>query len=255
MIQRLRTLQWNIGGGKIRTMPHGSSYDQDGLAFIEQFIKEQAPDIVTLQETHSKNGHTQAEILARSLEWTAFTNDVYAHSHLEDGQGLGQAILSRFPITTHRFSLLPAPNLRLVLPGGHEAPIHDKGVTFCTVELSPQQYMNVATLHLFPFRKLKADAFNLEFAPIRAALTDLATPTEPLWVFQGDFNVNESSLRNYLPDLFAHGIDEFVLPEPTTPRGGLYDHVLFKTLCLTSGRIIKDVPTDHYPIVCDFEIS
>lgn len=253
MTLHLRTLQWNIGGGKIRTTADGP-YDRDGLDCITQFIIAAAPDIITLQETHSNTALVQADVLAAALGWPSAVKDIYAPSHVEAGQELGQAVLSRWPITSHQFLPLPNPGLSITLPDGRIQPLHDKGVTRCIVDIAPGQSLEVVTLHLFPFRKLGIDPFDVRMAPVRETLTEATLPACPLWLMQGDFNLQQASLKTFLPDLFAAGADEFILPAPTTPRGGLYDHVAFRNMKLATACIDSTLPTDHYPIICDFSL-
>ena len=70
---KIRTLQWNIGGGKIRDINSDptkeidsviSSYSEEGLDYIITNIKELNVDIITLQETHSDKNTIQAEVIA-----------------------------------------------------------------------------------------------------------------------------------------------------------------------------------------------
>ncbi len=254
MIKHLRTLQWNIGGGKIGAGPDGP-YTQDGLDEITAFIRAQAPDIITLQETHSNAAASQAESLASALGWASVFNDVYASSHIEAGQGLGQAILSRFPLSQHSFQLLPNPGLCITMSDGTTAPFHDKGISRCRLELPGAVELEVFTTHLFPFSKAAADPLGPDFAALRSTIAAIAQPTAPLWLMQGDFNVSAASLQQFLPELFElPSMDEFVLPGPTTPRGKLYDHVLFRGLTLTTGQIDTRITTDHYALVCDFTL-
>lgn len=67
----IKTLQWNIGGGKIRTPSSNpeleQSYSIDGLAEIAQLAKKYDPDIVTLQETHANDNFVQVDKLAKDL--------------------------------------------------------------------------------------------------------------------------------------------------------------------------------------------
>lgn len=254
MTKHLRTLQWNIGGGKIGTGPDGP-YDTDGLDVLIAHIQQLSPDIITLQETHSRDEHNQAETIARALGWSDCINHAYAPSHIEAGQELGHAILSRFPLTQPGFELLPNPGLSLTMPNGQQALMHDKGISRCQIELPGSSRIEVVTLHLFPFRKAAADPLGPDFAALRSTITACVRPTSPLWLLQGDFNISHPSLRAFLPELFElTSMNEFVLPGPTTPRQRYYDHVLFRGLTLTTGQIDARITTDHYALVCDFTL-
>lgn len=253
MIKQLRTLQWNIGGAKIQAAA-GEPYDKDGLNFIASKISEFQPDIVTLQETHSNDGFIQPKELANRLGWEFFVNDVYASSHIENGQKLGQAILSRWPIHDHSFSLLPNPEFKLLRPDGEVWLSHDKGVTRLFVDAQGLG-IEVCTLHLVPFRKFNVDFFDKNLLAMRDELTKSLSSGFATRLIQGDFNIDVPSLQRHLPQLLSSGCKEFILPTPTTPTGRFYDHVVYKNLTLCSANICSDVPTDHYPVICDFTIT
>lgn len=67
----IKTVQWNIGGGKLLTEGADplllSSYREEGLPQIIELLRELNPDIITLQETHALNGHSQPERIAQAL--------------------------------------------------------------------------------------------------------------------------------------------------------------------------------------------
>ncbi len=62
----IKTIQWNIGGGKIRSAnaPVEGPYDKDGMVHIVGLLRKYNPDIITLQETHADDKIVQAEIIA-----------------------------------------------------------------------------------------------------------------------------------------------------------------------------------------------
>lgn len=105
---KIKAVQWNIGGGYIRSASADpASYDvysQDGLGSIVEFLKHEQPDVITLQETHVNNDASQAQFIAQALGGYFWANDEYAHSHLARGYQLGQAIISKYPLSAHGFS-------------------------------------------------------------------------------------------------------------------------------------------------------
>lgn len=253
----MKTVQWNIGGGRVRkdTAPVDGSYDFDGLFphIIETLIA-LAPDIVTLQEAHTSKVLVQAEVLAKALGLSYWVNDVYAPSHIENGQGLSQAILSRFPLSGHTFDLFLNPGLRRVWEDGNEAATHDKGVTRALAMLPGGVEIEVKTLHAVPFRKFDVDPLSEAMTPIRESMMALCQPTQSPFLLSGDFNFNAPMVREYLPKLFDAGVEEIEMLEPTTPKGRTYDHILYMGMRLVSTGVISDVLTDHFPVVAEFEI-
>src|SRR5690242_11571181 len=99
VVVKLKTLQWNIGGAKIRRKEAdptlAASYQEEGFDYIAALIQKYQPDIITLQETHATKGSSQVEQLSTLTGLPYWHNDIYAESHLEEGQKLGLGILSR----------------------------------------------------------------------------------------------------------------------------------------------------------------
>lgn len=252
----IKTLQWNIGGGKIRSASVSAEgpYDINGVAHIAELLKKHNPDIITLQETHADNKIIQAEIIAKEIGLPYSINDVYDKSHIEEGQGLGQAIISRFPISQRNFNLFFNPRFEVVGPDGSKWISHNKGVSKCLLEVEDVK-IQVATLHLIPFRKFKIDPLEEKFRNLRDNIAELSSPSSNAFLLQGDFNFNDFSLKNLLPALFEKGISEVLLDDPTTPKGRRYDHVVYGGLKHIRSEVLSDVLTDHFPILSEFEIS
>jgi len=62
---KLTTVQWNIGGGRVRGEADDpvaeASYNALDLEYIAGILKDLDPDIVTFQETHVKGADNQTE--------------------------------------------------------------------------------------------------------------------------------------------------------------------------------------------------
>lgn len=253
----IKTIQWNIGGGKIRKAgdnPESGPYTNDGLAYIGGVLKKLRVDIVTLQETHADEKTVQAEILASNVGLPHVVNDIYDLSHIEDGQGLGQAILSRFAICAHSFNFFFNPRLRMQGPDGSTWISHNKGVSKCLLATEDNKTIQIATLHLLPFRKYGVDPFEKEFENLRKNIADLASPSEKMFLLQGDFNFDDASIKRFLPTLFSDNISEILQDKPTTPRGRRYDHIIYKGITHVRSKVITDVLTDHFPVYSEFEL-
>lgn len=255
-IMIIKTIQWNIGGGKIRDINSSveGPYDISGIDYIIEFLRRYNPDIITLQEIHSDDKIIQSEIIAKELGLLYSINDVYDKSHIEDGQGLGQAIISRFPINDHNFKFFFNPHLEIVRPNGNKWLSHDKGVSKCLVEVEKGIKMQIVTLHLVPFRRFGVDPLEEKFESLRSNIAELSKPSDNIFLLQGDFNFDDSSLRKFIPSLFEKNISEVLLNEPTTPKGRKYDHILYRDIKHIRSEVVSTTLTDHFPIFSEFEI-
>lgn len=253
---KLKTVQWNIGGGKLLQEDVDptllSSYQGDGIDKIIAFLREQDADIITLQETHAANGHSQTEVIANALGYPGWVNDEYADSHIEAGQRLGQGIVSRFPLENHSFEWFDNPNLEVVWEDGSLAKTHDKGRTRCSFAIDGHDFI-IQTFHAIPFRRYHV-APDSDLAKKIVADMGSKLLVEGDGLLQADFNLSVDSLKELMPDLFKSGFQEIIQDVPTSCRGYHVDHVLYRGLTLKNHKTVNNVMTDHYPIVSEFEL-
>lgn len=258
-MKKIKTIQWNIGGGKIKKAKDDStdveSYKYEGIDYIIDKLKSYNPDIITMQETHANDECTQAEVLSKELSLPYFFNDVYDYSHKEDGQKLGQAIISRFSLDSHNFELFINPRLRIIRPNGEEWITHNKGISTCMIEVADNYRLYIQTLHLVPFLKFGVEPLSEELKSIRKSISDKVLSNKVPFVLQGDFNYDDDRIKKFLPEIFTEEMKEIKLNNPTTPRGRKYDHIIYSGLKISSFRIDDSVLTDHYPLCVEFEIE
>ncbi len=248
----ITTVQWNIGGGKIRHPDSDinlmSSYDTNGLEDIIVTLKKLSPDIITLQEVHSDETSNQIETIAKALGLEYYESDFYASSHVEAGQKLGQGVISRSRITNHSFQLFTNPHYEVDWEDGGKAVSHNKGATTCTLNIDGKPVV-IITLHAIPFRRFEVDPLSEAAKPVLEDMQRKLRVEGKDFIIQGDFNLDYRQLANVLPNLFRAEVNEVTLEEPTTPKGRRYDHVIFSGFKLVSMQILNDVLTDHYPVV------
>lgn len=253
---KLKTLQWNIGGEKIRSANSdpmsADSYSENDLDYIIETIIKHSPDIITLQETHRDNSGNQAQHIADKLNFD-YINDDYDDSHLESGQRLGQAIISRFPLVDHRFDFFYNPRLTLKRPSGEVWISHNKGFSSCRIKID-NKLMLVGTLHMLPFKKFNLPLENEVTQKILKDAEGLMSQNNPIFLIQGDFNIDENSLKPYFPNILKNGVNEIEIDTATTPKSRKYDHIIYKGMKLSSFMINDSVFTDHYPLISEFTI-
>lgn len=253
---KLKTVQWNIGGGKIRDAASESGeqalYCIDGLDYIVSQLAAISPDIITLQEIHGDSKLNQAEYIASKLGLDYLVSDFYADSHVEEGQKLGQAIISRFPISEHSFQFFYNPGYRVERQNGSTMVSHDKGLTTCSIE-TKGRYIEVKTLHLIPFRPFNIEPQSDSAKKVLEDVEDKLQSTSSSLLVQGDFNLDFSSLAEVLPRTLQEA-EELFQDVPTTPKGRKYDHVLYRGIELLDNEVDSSALTDHYPLRMTFNL-
>lgn len=254
---KLTTLQWNIGGGKIRAINSGStvseSYNRDGVEYITSLLKDINPDIITLQEVHCDKDVDQVSNIASKLGLGYYVSDFYADSHIEKGQRLGQAIISKYPISSHTFELFINPQYKNIWEDGSIAVSHDKGITSVEVEVDSKK-ARIITTHLIPFRRFDVDPISTEAEVVMEDIQNKLHNMSNIVLIQGDFNLDYVSLRTILPNLFINDMGEVLQTVPTTPKGRKYDHVLFRGLKMKKTYTNDTALTDHFPVITVFEV-
>ena len=175
---RIHTVQWNIGGGKIcdpNAPLQDRTYDRDGMDHIIGTLVRLRPDFIALQEAHADGKRIQSREIATALRYRYVANDLLSISHIEPGQRLSLAIISRWPIDAHKFTCYPRVDLGLRSPDGKPLLYHDKGVTDCQVRLGSTS-VNVMTCHSVAFHVFGLDPYAPKFEKLREAVTRHACP-------------------------------------------------------------------------------
>jgi endonuclease/exonuclease/phosphatase family metal-dependent hydrolase len=256
----LRTVTWNIGGGKLLKEGEDpglmASYTVDGIDVIAAQIAALNPDIVTIQEAHGDDDDNQIAQIAKQLGYKYFIYDAITDSHIDSTYKLGNGLISRFPISDVETGRFLNPELNFELEG-RKAFTHDKGYISCKVKIGDTA-IYATSLHLIPFRivgiDFDSDIARQILASVSAEIKD--EESNEYRLIQGDFNINSDTVRTYLEELFSTDrLDEVELDQPTTPKERMYDHALYRGLKLGKFSVDSDVLTDHYPVICDFEIE
>jgi endonuclease/exonuclease/phosphatase family metal-dependent hydrolase len=251
----ITAVQWNIGGGKIfedgKDPLSMYSYNQEGLGYIIEFLKKVSPDIITLQEVHQSSESNQADVIARELGLGYCASDFYADSHVEEGQRLGHAIISRYPISNKSFELFVNLNKEMVAEDGSIWHMHDKGYTRCTIDVDGSP-IETTTTHLSPLSKFGVAYDSGEGQYVLNDVQNKLLSQAGRQLIQADFNLDSVLLAPVLPALITGGLNEVPQENATTPKGRHYDHVLYEGMNLIQNSVDSSVLTDHYPVVTKF---
>ena len=257
MSKKLKTIQWNIGGGKARATGRAthliSEYNLDYLDNIILLLKAEDPDIITLQEIHADENSSQVDDILNALGMKYSVSDFYADSHIEAGKKLGQAIISKHPLSSHEYEQFFNPKYEAEWEDGSVAVSHDKGLTKCNTHIGNIE-ISLKTLHAIPFRRFNIEVDSGAIKPVLVDMQSKILDSYQTVLLQGDFNINRAKLTDVLPELFESDFKEVIQNSPTTPKGFAHDHILFKGMKYLSSRVDNTVITDHFPIISEFEL-
>jgi endonuclease/exonuclease/phosphatase (EEP) superfamily protein YafD len=251
----IKAVQWNIGGAKI--LQDGAdpaspeAYTEDGLDHIIDVIKQESPDLVTLQEAHQRLPFE----IAHDLGYEGWVNHPVSPSHIDKREMLALGCVSKGYIYHDSLSPLTTPPWSMQIAEGVYVSPHKKAIANYLVGIDGGDTLAVQNLHLFPFRKLGVDSSSAKAEPVLREVEEKVGTWESPRLLQGDFNLNYESLRPLLPGLFEAGFEEVEQHEITTPRNSRPDHVLYSGMTVVRSTVIKDVLTDHYPIVTTFQFG
>ena len=203
---------------------------------------------------HKNKDFDQAEFIANELGFKYFIHDSVSSSHVDSGFKLGNAIISRYPISDHTSGLFFNPDVNMNWEDGTIVISHDKGFTKCNIDIDGE-LIEVTSLHLLPFRKFGID---LDSTLANKRLVDVQEKIRPSiekWIIQGDFNIDSPTISEFLTDISkSSNVTEAEIISPTTPKGRKYDHILYEGLKITTFAIEPKVNTDHYPIASVFSV-
>ena len=256
---KIKTIQWNIGGGKLLKEGEDptliASYSLPGIDQIAGVIKIYDPDIVTLNEVQCDNNTNQAQTLSQITGLNSYYFHEFSDSHIEPENRLGMAIISKFPVTMQSFEVFFNPKYQVIWEDDSDAISYDKGIITVALELSNKQRLIVQTLHLIPFRRFNIEPLSDETLKFRGDVESKIDKSSSPYLLQGDFNFDNASLKEFLPQIFKTGLNEINQIEPTTPKNRRYDHILYRGLKLESTKTRSNVKTDHYPVLAEFSLG
>jgi len=255
---KIKTVTWNIGGAK--TLEPGAdpelmaSYNVDAIDYIVDKLSILEPDVIAFQEIQKNDVYDQAEIIATKLGYKYFIHQSFSWSHNEDDAQLGNAIISKYPISQPKSGKFINPGVTVTWEDGRTVETHDKGYIQGVIEVNGKRIL-LSTLHLTPFRKFGMEYTDPKAVEILSDVSRKLTQTRIDYsLVLGDFNIDNQTVSEFLPGLTDNGFEEVPSDEATTPKGRKYDHVLYKGLRMFSKGIDSSVLTDHYLLTTDFDI-
>jgi exonuclease III len=253
-MERLRIASWNVAGGKTINSLKRFDFASTDIGYFTNELKQARPDIICLQEIHTKDGEVQAQIFAEQLGMPYVFNTANSPSHIDPDYQLGNAILSRHAFTVAQDTKFPNPSFELRWKDGSLAPDHPKGLQ--TVDIGD---LTIANTQLLP-----VDIWDYNYRVGCGA--ELASDIEEIVIDSinhpvivgGDFNYNHP--KEIFPHLYqVYNLAESLPNEITRPTESgemkTPDHILYS---ISNFQVIQSeiIPTntDHYLCIVDFAV-
>ncbi|MFA6197690.1 MAG: endonuclease/exonuclease/phosphatase family protein [Patescibacteria group bacterium] len=247
----MRVATWNIGGGFIESNQK-HEYDIEDINYFIQELKSINPDIACFQEIHVSEKNDQPKIIADSLGFQYITTHSIAGSHLKDNDKLSISIISRFPVISSKFNLLPNPNLQFEWRG-KTAFSHDKGFMEAVLDFKGTN-IRVLSGHMVPFRKFGKNFLDGEFKEIRNQIEIIILHEKMPKIICADMNFNDE-IEKLIPNVFENDFKFVLKNNPTTPKGRTYDKIIVSKEWESSNSDIINGKADHFLCFADIELK
>jgi endonuclease/exonuclease/phosphatase family metal-dependent hydrolase len=247
----MRIATWNIGGGFIESNKK-YAYDIEDINYFIDELRSINPDIVCFQEIHVSEKNDQPRIIADSLRFQYVTTHSIADSHLKDNEKLSISIISRFPIISSKFNLLPNPNLQFIWKGKTEFS-HDKGFMEATIDYKGSD-IRILSGHMVPFRIFGKNFLDDEFKEIRNQIEKIILHEKIPEIICADMNFSEE-IEILIPNVFNNGFKFVLKNDPTTPKGKTFDKIIVSKEWKTTNSDIIIGKADHFLCFADIELK
>lgn len=247
----MRVATWNIGGGFISS-DQKHEYDFEDIKYFIKELKAVNPDIICFQEIHVSDKNDQPKIIADSLGFQHVATHSIADSHLKDNEKLSISIISRFPIISSKFNILPNPNLEFIWKG-KKAFSHDKGFLESIIDYKGTN-IRILSGHMVPFRNFGKNFLDDEFKEIRNQIEKIILDEKMPKIICADMNFDEK-IDNLIPNVFENNFKSILKDNPTTPKGRKYDKIIVSKEWESTNSDIIESKTDHFLCFADIELT
>ena len=188
MNKQIRIASWNIAGAHKYTSSDHLNYEAEDISYFAEQLKRVDPDIIFLQETHLNSDRSIARDIANLLNYENVYEVDVSPSHIDSNFRLGNAIISKAPLSHIKDAYYPYPDFELRFPNGKLArDRHDKmvqiykfgDIMICNTQMCP--------LSLFGYSYVEGLGKEIALQIEDILIDNLTTPL----IFAGDFNTDE----------------------------------------------------------------
>lgn len=229
--------------------------------YVEHF-KQLDADICCFAEMVMDDEHgtsSTVEKMAKEYNMPFYRSLASEKSWMIEGKYYGLSILSKHPIDSYDDIILPNPNLTITKGNGDVWVSHDKTIQKAVINVEGQK-VNLFNYHGVPYHHFKRKITEDEFAPIRLATSQVLHPDNTPTIITGDFNNENVSIEDTLPELFANGEIKSALKFDPLDYGDdlsnktQVDHVLVSQDFKVSQTQVDKNYSDHCALVVTLEL-
>src|SRR4051812_18003766 len=99
MTEQIKIASWNIAGAHTYTSTEHLNYDAEDITYFAEQLKLVNPDLIFFQETHLNADRSIAKDIAQLLGYEHVYEVDVSPSHVDSNFRLGNAIISKTPLT------------------------------------------------------------------------------------------------------------------------------------------------------------
>ncbi|MEK7100523.1 MAG: endonuclease/exonuclease/phosphatase family protein [Patescibacteria group bacterium] len=253
----VKIASWNIAGGYPLGTLKQFDYSAPDLSYFIEKLRQVDADIICLQESHTSedNQKSNAQDIADALGYPYVFNSVASNSHIEKGQKLSTAILSRLPVTNEKCIFFPDPSAPLVWRDGRPAgEMHHKNMQVVKTEKFSIANNQMLPIHLFSLGYDDGGVGSELAQGIHETMA--ANVTAPvLWC--GDFNFEEPlSIYPHLRNLkLTEALPDVNTRPAVEGAKKRTDHIFYSSEFTLVDSGVEIVNADHYLCWAEFEMK
>lgn len=226
---------WNIHGGLDRG---GQSFD------YWRILDNYALDVAAIQELQvSLEGKVPESCRESALKMglTDLTHHAFSLSPFDSGNLLAVALATKRP--QHLTDVREFTNPSLMVDGGEG--LHDKGALRSVLRFDDGTEVDVLSVHLFPFRRLRVDEAASMFNEVWDDIDRAIAPTPGIpRIVMGDFNSENRGV--ILPSLQNSSLTSVFDGIATRPNGAAHDDILISPEWTVLDAGVVETASDHH---------
>jgi endonuclease/exonuclease/phosphatase family metal-dependent hydrolase len=242
----MKIASWNIAGGHPVRSNEKFDYGEANIDYFTSRLKKVNADVICLQESQIGSMGDISSQIAQSLGFANVYQHTLSNSHIDKGQSLGIAVLSKNPCKSERLINYPQPDFDLVFKDGEFAEKYQKGMQLLEFDNLFLANTQLLPLHIFNYSYENGEGNKLASSIDNIFYYELKQPL----IFTGDFNM-DSPQTTFSRSFRKFDLKEGLPDKDSRPRTGhnwpRSDHIFYSanSFSIKDSGIVT-AQTDHY---------